>query len=232
MTSNNLITRAVLALAATLVPLAAEGAISRAVSFDEKVGNAASVIVGKCLRTEARWDPSGRFILTYATFQVERALKGQPTSQMTVVVPGGKVGNVYQDSAGIPSFEAGDERVLFIRDSSVGPTVAFFDQGTYDLVRDARGERMVRPVFSEAVYVDTQRGVAVPAESPRPLRQFERDIRDAEARHAKNRMAVLEKQKQKKEQESSLRAGLQRNKLLVLLALAGAVLATWQYLRR
>lgn len=229
MTPDNLLVRGVLTLAAALLPIAAEATISRAVSFDEKVENSVSVIAGKCVRTESRWDPSGRFILTYATFEVEKALKGQPAREMTIVVPGGKVGNIHQSAAGIPSFEVGDENVLFVRDSAAGPTVLFFDQGTYRLTSDERGNRMVTPAVTNAVHVDTQRGLVVPDETPRTLQQFERQIRDAEARHARNRMALMEK---KKKEEESLLAALQRNKLLVLLAFAGAAIAAWQYFRR
>jgi hypothetical protein len=38
-----------------------------AATFDDKVDRAASIILGKCLRQESRFDPSGRWIVTYST---------------------------------------------------------------------------------------------------------------------------------------------------------------------
>jgi hypothetical protein len=88
----------------------------------------------------------------------------------------------------------------------------------------------VKPAASDAVTIDTQRGMAVPAEEPRTLQQFERDVRDAEQRRAiKNRMEMIKRQPQ---EPLSLWSTIVRNKFLVALAIAGVALATWQYLRR
>src|SRR5207253_10794012 len=109
------------------------------------------------------------------------------------------------------------------------PTVADFDQGAYDVVAEA-GQRIVRPVPSGATRMDEQRGVVVEAEEAKPLTAFEGSVRQAIERNAKNRMALVEKQRVA--QQSSLSEVVKRNKLLIALALVGAALATWQLLRR
>jgi hypothetical protein len=226
MTSNkNLFAAAVL----TLAPLAAQATITQAVEFDAKVDQAASIILGKCIRTESRWDDSRRFILTYSTFRVEKSLKGQPAQEVTIVTPGGEVNGEHQDTIGVPSFEEGSEHVLFVKNTRVGPTVLYFDQGAYDVLADGN-ERVVRPVSSEAVRLDTQRGMAAAAEPPRTLRAFETAVRDSDRRGRLNRMEMIRKQKEV--EESSIGSVLARNKLLVLLALAGLALAAWQWMRR
>ena len=148
--------------------------------------------------------------------------------EITIVTPGGIVDNVQQDTVGVPKFEVGDERVLFVRNTQAGPTVLFFEQGAYQLGRDERGERVVMPMASSTVLIDTQIGKAAAPEQARTLRDFEGRVRETITKRA-IRMEMIEKQK--KERSSMLRV-LQRNKALVLLALIGAVLATWQLIKR
>ena len=64
------------ALAATLLATDAYATIQRAVAFDDKVDQAAAIVLGKVVRTKSQWDPSHRWILTYSTFTVEQTLKG------------------------------------------------------------------------------------------------------------------------------------------------------------
>jgi hypothetical protein len=228
MTANN--PRLLLALAALLclLPLNAGATLSEAKSFDEKVENAASIVVGRCVATESRWDDARRWILTYNRFEIEKAFKGFPVRELTIVTPGGTVGSIQQDAVGVPKFEVGDERVLFIRNTQAGPTVLYFEQGAYRLVRDGN-ERMVLPTVSSAVLIDAQAGKAVLPEEPRTLRDFEGRVRQSIARREAIRMEMLERQK--KQQASILRV-VQRNKALVILALVGAILATWQLVKR
>src|SRR5438552_3276718 len=178
MTPNNRL--AALALSLLLAAPAAHAAIAAAASFDQKVDNAAAIILGKCVRTESKFDPSGRWILTYSTFAVEKAFKGAAAGEVTLVTPGGSVGGVHQSTVGITAFREGDEHVVFVKNTRLGPTVLYFDQGTYDVTTDGRGERVVAPVPTNVVTVDTQRGMAVaPADGPRTLQQFEDAVRES-----------------------------------------------------
>src|SRR5438874_2055938 len=178
MTPNNRL--AALALALVLVTPAIHAAIAVAASFDDKVDNAAAIILGKCVRTESKFDPSGRWIVTYSTFSVEKSFKGDAAGEVTLVTPGGSVGNIHQSTVGVPAFREGDEQVVFVKNTRLGPTVLYFDQGTYDVSTDARGERVIAPVPTNLVTVDTQRGMAAaPADASRTLRQFEDAVRDS-----------------------------------------------------
>lgn len=205
--------------------------LTRAVAFDQKVDKAEAIILGKCVRTRSEWDTSRRWILTYSTFRVEETLKGAPASEVTVVTPGGKVGPIHQDSIGVPDFREGDEQVIFVRNGRVGPTVLYFDQGAYDVDRDTHGEAIVKPVPSDAVRVDMQRGMAIAPEEARSLRDFRQDVRESLRRGEGSRMEMLERERQRKHQ-ASLGPILARYKYLFALAIAGAAIATWQLLRR
>ena len=237
MTLNNLSTRIVLsAVAAVLIPLSAHATLAEAASFDEKVDNAAAIVLGRCIKTESKYDSSHRTILTYSTFEVEKDMKSGPAmGQITLVTPGGQVGNVAQASIGIPTFQAGDEHVVFVKNTRLGPTVLYFDQGAYDVVRNSRGERVVQQMRSDVVKIDTQRGLAVAGdnEGPRTVEQFERDVqtsmRNGAVRH--NQMNALAAE-QKARSEAPVWTWLMSNRLLVALAAAGIALATWRFLKR
>ena len=191
-----------LALAASLVALDAHATLQRAVAFDEKVDQAAAIVLGKVVRTRSEWDPSHRWILTYSTFAVEKTLKGTAPAEVTLVTPGGTVGEVNQSTVGIRPFREGEENVVFIKNTSAGPTVLYFDQGAYDVSTDDRGEKIVAPVATGAVQIDTQRGTAVEAEHPRALRDFAREVHDSIDRTSANKMAVIRERQQRQQQAS------------------------------
>ena len=224
-------TRTTIALAALLLllPVSAYGTISRAIDFEEKVENAAAIVVGKCVSQQSKWDAGREWILTYSTFNVEKVLKGQHTQQITIVTPGGTIENITQDIIGVPKFQPGEENVVFVRNSQAGPTVAFLEQGAYRLQKNDRGDRIVEPSVTSAVLVDTGRGTAVRPESPRALRDFEGEVRDTIRRREMMRMQIVERQKK---EQASLWNQLQRNRVLVALAVLGVILATWQIAKR
>ena len=217
------------ALAATLLATDAHATLQRAVNFDEKVDKAVAIVLGKVVHTRSQWDTSHRWILTYSTFAVEQTLKGSAPAEVTVVTPGGTVGDVVQSTIGIRPFHEGDENVVFIKNTDVGPTVLFFDQGAYDVTSD-HGEKMVVPVSSGAVQLDTQRGTVVESEHTRTLSDFSRQVRDSIERTRANRMSLV-KARQRQQQQASLTDTLAKYKLLVALALIGTLLATVHFFR-
>lgn len=229
MAANNLRTALAFAAVLAFTPVAAEATIARAVKFDEKVERAASIVVGKVVAQQSAWDANRERILTYSTFRVEQTLKGAPSQEITIVTPGGTVGDVAQDYVGVPRFNTGGEHVVFVKNTKVGKTVLFFDQGAYRVEKDSRGDRIVAPLASNAVFVDTQRGTAVAPESPRLLRDFEGNVRESVRRREAVRMEMIE---QKKREEASLWNQVKRNKFLVIIGLLGVMLATWQIVKR
>lgn len=212
-----------------LLPVSASATITQAIDFEDKVEHAASIVVGKCVAQESRWDTAKNWILTYSTFSVEKTLKGQPAQQITIVTPGGTVGNLTQNVVGVPKFREGEENVVFVRNSQAGPTVLYLEQGNYKVRKDDRGDRVVEPAVSAAVMVDTGRGTAVQPEGRRTLRDFEGAVRDSVRRREVMRMQVME---QKKKEQASFWNQLQRNRVLVVLAILGVLLATWQFAKR
>ena len=228
MTANN--QRAALAIAAVLalMPVTAKATIARAVPFDQKVDQAAGIVLGRVLSQESSWDTNRQRILTYSKIRVEKTWKGKTAQEFTLVTPGGVVGDIAQDYVGIPRFKPGEDSVIFVRNSKVGPTVAFLEQGAYQVEVDDRGERIVRPLVSTAVLVDPERGAVMP-ERARTLSEFEGSIRVSLQKRQAQQMKMIE---QKRRDEASLWNVVKRNKLIVIVALMGALLATWQLVLR
>ena len=221
---------ALLAGSALIAVPRADATVSIAATFDEKVEHAAAIVHGRVVKQEARFDEEKKFILTYTTFEVAKTLKGGTPNLVTVVTPGGRVGDVQMTTIGVPQFREGSENVVFLKNTRRGPTVLYFDQGAYDVVSE-RGEKMVRPVATDAVKIDEQRGMAVAPEAPRTLREFETAVGAAERRVRHNRMEMLEKQRQAQE-VTSIWTTLDENKWLVFIALLGVALASVKFLRR
>jgi hypothetical protein len=200
-------------------------------TFEEKVGNAASVVLGKVVSTESRWDSEHRWILTYSTFAVEKAMKGSASGQLTLVTPGGAVGDVHQDTIGVPQFNVGSEHVVFVKETRIGPTVLYFDQGAYDVIRDSRGQRIVAPMESGAVMkTASSQSVGVQAESAKTIEQFEQAVRSTQ--RGIQQKSEMEMVRGREAASTSITAILMRNRGLVALALAGLAFATWQLLRK
>ncbi len=232
MTPNNRLAALAVAAVLLLVSPAALAAVGTAASFDDKVDNAAAIILGRVIRTQSRFDATGRWIVTYSTFAVEKAFKGNAAGELTLVTPGGSVGGVHQATVGVPAFQQGDEHVVFVKNTKSGPTVLYFDQGTYDVTTDEKGERIVAPVPSNVVTVDTQRGMAVaPADEPRTLRQFEQAV-GASVRTAMERKQKMAAAPAVRPRPATLIDTLAQNKLLFALAMLGIALAAWQFWKR
>jgi hypothetical protein len=222
--------RLLLALTVTLaVSMAAHATLVRAIPFDERVENAAAIVMGKCVAQESRWDNAHQWILTYSTFEVQKTMKGFPMRTITIVTPGGSVDGLHQETVGVPKFREGDEHVLFVRNSKVGPTVLDFEQGDYHVLKNDRGERVVQPAVTSSVLIDMQRGAAVSPESVRSLNEFETTVREMVRVREIQKMDLIQ---QRKREQASIGSVLMRNRVLVIFALLGAILATWQLVKR
>ena len=232
MTTNNRVLALALLLATFGGIPVAEATMMQAATFDDKVENANAIVVGRVLRKESRWDPEHRWILTYTTFRVEKSLKGVTMPEVTLVTPGGQLGDLYQDTIGVPDFAVGSDNVVFIKNTKSGPTVLYFDQGAYEVAKDTRGNRLVVPVASDAVYVDAQRGMAAAPEQPKTLRDFEYAIDSSVKRTIhKQQMAMMEQERQK-QPKPSLWKDLAENVWIIAIAVLGAVLAAIPLVRR
>jgi hypothetical protein len=159
-------------------------------------------------------------------------MKGNAAGQLTVVTPGGSVNGIHQETIGVPAFREGDEHVIFLRNTRLGPSPLYFDQGTYNVAAGDHGEKIIVPMPSNVMHIDTQRAMAVvaPADGPRTLDSFRQAV-SASMKGTPQRVQMGAMQAKAKPQKSILTT-LAENKLLVALALVGLALAAWQVMRK
>ena len=105
-----------LALAAALGLAAPAGASSFArMGLDELVDENPTIVVGEVVGSRSYWNDAQTFILTDYRIAVSDVLKGAVASrEITVTIPGGKVGDLTSVIVGGADLAAGKPSVLFL----------------------------------------------------------------------------------------------------------------------
>ena len=100
---------------------------------------AGTVFSGRCISAETVLDPALGMKVTQVTFEVDRAVKGDPGRTVSVRMLGGD-----QGVPGMPRFEIGEEVVLFLyAESELGLTSPVgMLQGKFRVYTDKNGERL------------------------------------------------------------------------------------------
>ena len=225
-----------LAMTATVLALPLEATVARYVPFDQKVDEAEAIVLGRVVGTRASFDPTGRWIVTTATVEVDKSYKGAAQGgTVELVLPGGAVGGIRQETVGVPSLREGDERILFVKNERLGPTVLYLDQGSYEVVKDSSGRRTVAPASSDMVLLDSQTGKIAAAEETRSLESFEREISLASERIRRQRLTTAAvspaRAPQRTWRESALDF-LDENKVVMILLGIGLAISLIPLLRR
>lgn len=119
----------------------------------EELTRAAEVVARvRCLDNEARVE--GGAIWTYTRFAVREAWKGKPEVEITVRVPGGRIGHLTARVEGAPRFVPGEEAVLFLERRGRALTVTGWAQGAFRVHRDASGRERVTQDTAGVVLFD------------------------------------------------------------------------------
>jgi hypothetical protein len=91
----------------------------------------------RCAGAESRWENGS--IWTVTKFDIVETLKGRLPREITVRLPGGRVGHLTAAVDGTPKFNPGVEAVVFLERSRAGGfTVAGWVEGTFRISRDPR----------------------------------------------------------------------------------------------
>jgi hypothetical protein len=93
------------------VPRATPAATFLETSVEETARTSQAVVRGVVERTRSRW--AGSRIVTEVTVRVTGTWKGQPDDRLILLVPGGTVGDLAQTVDAAPTFEDGEEVVVF-----------------------------------------------------------------------------------------------------------------------
>jgi len=124
------------ALATTVIPP----------SFDDLVSRAETIFQGTVADVRSEWTGEGaqRHIVSYVTFNVEDAIKGNPGAKITLNMMGGTVGAETMEVSDAPKFKVGDRDVLFVENNGTQfiPLVGIM-HGRFHIKQDETGHDVV-----------------------------------------------------------------------------------------
>jgi len=88
-------------------------------TFDELVNQAQVIFQGVVTDVRSQWVGEGaqRSIVSYVTFKVEDAMKGNPGSSYTMRMLGGTVGDQTMEVTDSPKFKVGNRDILFVENN-------------------------------------------------------------------------------------------------------------------
>lgn len=142
-------------------------------SLVDLAASADAVARVRCSAAESRWE--GSSVWTVTTFDVQETMKGKVPSQITVRLPGGRVGHLTAAVDGAPRFSLGEEVVLFLEKSRTGGfTVTGWVEGTFRISRDptTRAEIVTQDSSSLAVFDATTRTFRAEGIHRMPIGEF------------------------------------------------------------
>jgi hypothetical protein len=141
-----------LALPLLLVCAPARASVIIKLDLPQLVGRADVIFVGKAIRAQSHWSEDRRHIVTDVTFQVERAVRGTRVRDTVVVRSlGGAVGGLGMRISGSPTFNVGDQALLFTDVQAGHRSVTGMAQGVFRLSREPSGKVLVRQVLGRGL---------------------------------------------------------------------------------
>jgi hypothetical protein len=179
---------AVLALLVGARPTPARASLVMALDLAELVGRSDHIAVVDVVSVHSAWDPKHERILSTIQLDVLETWKGPatPATRMTIVQPGGTVGDITMVVFGLSKFQPGERTLLFMRGSVGAASVVGMAQGKRPIFRDVPTGRWMAdgPDRAGALFVGPNgapiKPGAVSAENPfrrRPLDELRQDVR-------------------------------------------------------
>jgi hypothetical protein len=99
--------------------------------LEDLAKKANTIVVGRVTNSRTYWSTNGKLILTNYTFQVDESIKGQAVRNVEITTIGGRIGDVELRVSGMPSFQAGENAVVFLEQSAGYQTVLGLGQGKF-----------------------------------------------------------------------------------------------------
>jgi hypothetical protein len=150
------------------------------IEFRQLVTSSPVIVHGTVVDVRSDWVDGRRAVETFVTVEAGDYLKGDLGPRVTFKVPGGQLGRYRTIFVGAPTFQSGDELVLFLKSNGASyPFITGLSQGLFRVVTDrTSGRRLVTPpavVGKPGVDERVVRGD--PARRPLPLDDFRALVR-------------------------------------------------------
>ena len=160
--ANSLMRTVVSILVLCLAAAGGRAATLEKLTLDDMTARSTAIVRARAVSSSARF--VGSTIYTETHFQVLETWKGPNAAEIVVSEPGGTVGAVTQNYAGVPRFTAGEEQVLFLWTGPSGRTqVMGLTQGIFQ-VQGAGAAAMARQERSSSVVLAPGSGTPVQAQ--------------------------------------------------------------------
>ena len=115
-------------------------------NFDELVSRAQVIFEGEVTGLHSQWIGEGaqHRIVTYVTFKVDDALKGDPGASYSIRMLGGTVDGRTMEVTDAPKFQVGDHDLLFVENngSQFIPLVGI-QHGRFSVQKDSSGRQIL-----------------------------------------------------------------------------------------
>src|SRR5262245_6980508 len=159
----------------------AEGSLAVAMDLEGLTRAADHVVVGEVLDVQSSWDTEHRHIYSTVTIGVAESWKGDAAARtITVVQPGGTLGDHVTRVAGLATFTQGERAVLCLRGPAAAVSVVGLGQGKRPLRFDPALRTWVAHPGdrSAAVRIDVNgKMTPPPAETPLRLDELRQRVR-------------------------------------------------------
>jgi len=138
----------------------ADATTLRRMGLDDLARTNEQAVVGRVIDVNSYWNADGSFILSDVTVAVDRVIKGNPNErEITVTLMGGTVGETTTMIVAGAELAVGREYILFLNteDLPAAPrvtTVRDHCQGTFEVVRDAKGDRALSQARNHPLLTD------------------------------------------------------------------------------
>lgn len=143
--------------------------------FAQMVSDSQLIVHARVVGVEGELIGAQRTIDSRVTVQVLASIKGQSGPELVFRVPGGRVGRYRRIFVGAPTFNAGDEVLLFLKGRPPALAMPYgLSQGVYRVSRTG-GSPVVMPVPPIEGVAGTPRGD--PVRTPLSLDAFTRQVR-------------------------------------------------------
>jgi hypothetical protein len=103
-----------------LLPIACFATSILRLSLEQTIAQSESIVEGDVIRNWCAWDNGHRFIWTHTEIAVRGRWKGSGGSSVIVSEPGGTLGNMNLDVAGMVRYTPGERVVVFLYRTPIG----------------------------------------------------------------------------------------------------------------
>ena len=133
-------------LVATVVPR---------LGLEDLAKEAAIVVQGRVLGHHSAWDAAGKFIWTHYEIEVSDTIKGSHPRVVTVSEPGGVVGSIGMQIAGVTRYADKEEVIVFLHRAPSGRWRTYgYGQGKFSVLPLVHGRKTVRANTAGLLLVD------------------------------------------------------------------------------